>query len=426
MASRPRSRNRRPKQRSRRVTCRIERVGHQGDGVASIDGKNVFVPLTLAGELVEADVSGDRAQVVRILEPSSDRVEPACGHFGVCGGCSLQHFAPDADRDWKRDIVVSALRNRNIACEVDLLIDAHGSGRRRATVHAVVTTNGVVAGFNQHRDRRIVDITDCPVLDPDIANIFEHARDLAEMLTTVRGSLHLRVLKTDEGIDLDIGGVDASELQAHESLANFAARHDLARLTLAGEQLVERRAAVIRMGEVDLIPAPTGFLQATRLGEETLCRLVMDHIPSGAPVADLFCGVGPFALRLASANPVMAVDYDEGAIAALDHAVRHASGLKPVSIVRRDLFEDPLDAQELADRACVIFDPPRAGAEAQARKIATSDVPTVIGVSCNPVTFARDASILIEGGYKLRRVTPLDQFRHTAHVEVVGVFERAG
>ena len=426
MARNPRHHSRKPKQRSRRVSCRVERLGHQGDGIADIDGQNVFVPLTLAGETIEADISGERGQLVSIVEASADRVAPACSHFGTCGGCSLQHFDTPGYRDWKRGIVENALRNRDIESAIEPLLDAHGNGRRRATVHAVVTSGGTIAGFNRHRDRRIVDIEHCPVLDPALDQIFDLARSLADILTPVRGNLHLRALMTDSGLDLDIGGVDATDLNAHEALATFAARHDLARLTLAGEQLIERRAPTVRMGKADVIPTPAGFLQATGAGEETLSRLVMEHVPAAAAVADLFCGAGPFTLRLAETSSVMAVDMDEASINALDQAVRHTAGLKPVSIVRRDLFEDPLDGQELAGRDCVVFDPPRAGADAQARKLAASDVARIIGVSCNPITFARDASILIEGGYSLTKVTPVDQFRHTAHVELVGVFERAG
>jgi len=292
------------------------------------------------------------------------------------------------------------------------------------TVHAVATTNGAIAGFNRHRDRRIIDIDHCPVLDPALSSVFDLARSLAEILVSARGGLHLRAVMTDAGLDLDIGGFDPNELGIHEALAGFADQHDLARLTLGGEPLLERRVPVIRMGQAEVVPAPGGFLQATRAGEGVLSDLVLRDVPEGAAVADLFCGVGPFSLRLATTSQVIAVDVDEAAINALDHAVRHTEGLKPISIVRRDLFDDPLDAQELSDRDCVVFDPPRAGAEAQARKLAVSGVSRIVGVSCNPVTFARDAGILIDGGYTLRSVTPVDQFRHTAHVEMVGVFDR--
>lgn len=425
MRRRPGNRKAAPKQRARRVHCQINRLGHQGDGVADLDGRSVYVPLTLAAEQVEVDVVGDRGQLVSVTSPSADRVEPLCPHFGVCGGCSLQHFAEDAYRDWKRKIVEGALRHRDIECSVDPLVDAHGDGRRRVTVHTVHTATGVIAGFNRHRDRRIVDINACPVLDPGLRDIFDLARRLADVLTPVRGSLHVRALVCDNGVDVDIGGVDATDLVSHEALANLAARYDLARLTIAGEQLVERRSPTIRTGPADLVPSPTAFMQATNAGETTLADLVLANVPHDAVVADLFCGAGPFALRLAGGHPVLAVDIDEAAIQALDRAVRHTPGLKPVSIVRRDLFEDPLSCDELVGRDVVVFDPPRAGAEAQARKLAVSDVKTIIGVSCNPVTFARDAALLTEGGYQLTRVTPVDQFRHTSHVELVGVFQRS-
>lgn len=403
---------------SRRVTCRIERLGHQGDGIARIGGRTVYIPFALPGETIEADVAGERGELVAVVEPSADRAEPVCPHFTSCGGCSVQHLSPEAYRDWKRGIVVTALRNRGIEAGVGALVDAHGAGRRRVTVHA----RGNVAGFNRRRGRAIVDIGHCPVLSPDLDRVWPIAREVAGALRATRGTLHVRTTSTDAGLDLDIVGSEAPDLEVREALAAIAVSHDLARLTLEGETVAERRRPSIVMGQSAMTPPARGFLQATSAAEAALGDLVRRAVPAGAKVADLFCGVGPFTLRLAGDAPVLAVDNDPAAISALDRAVRLSEGLKPVEAVRRDLFDDPLRPGELAGIGCVIFDPPRAGAEAQARALAGSDVPVVIGVSCNAATFARDAEILIAGGYRLGEVTPVDQFRYAAHVEMVGVF----
>ncbi|MEQ8666591.1 MAG: class I SAM-dependent RNA methyltransferase [Rhodospirillales bacterium] len=412
-----------------RVRLRVERLGHRGDGVAAPEagGDPVYVPYTLPGEVVDAEVSGARGRLLSVIEPSSDRIAPDCPVFGSCGGCATQHMAPDAYAEWKRDIVVTALRNQRIETEIGPLIDAHGAGRRRVTVHTARAGDGsVVAGFHARRGRSVVDIAACPVLTGALAPAFDIGRAIAACAGGPRAALDLRITATDSGLDVDVAGADDIDLGIREGLAAVAAEFDLARLTFAGETLAERRRPVLDTGGAPLSPPPRGFLQATHAGEAALAGLVLDHVPGGCAVADLFCGVGPFALRLARRQSVLAVDSDGEALGALEHAVNATPGLKPVDVRRRDLFEDPLNADDLGDIGCVVFDPPRAGAEAQARELAAATVPVVVNVSCDPATFARDAAILIGGGYRLEHVTPVDQFRHAAHIEIVGVFTRRG
>ena len=416
---------------AKRLRLRVERLGHRGDGIARPEagGEPVYVPGTLPGEVIEAEVAGDRGRLLEVVEPAVNRVEPGCPVYGVCGGCASQHMAPETYAAWKRDIVVTALRNQGIETEIGPLVEAHGpendGGRRRVTLHTVRTASGTIAvGFNRKRDRSIVDLDACPLLSGDLDRVMELGRAVAEIAGGPRGALDLRVNATDSGLDVAVSGAGPIKLDHRERLAAASDAFNLARLCVDGETLAERRRPVLDVGGVALTPPPGGFLQATRAGEEALSRLVLEHAPDAGVVADLFCGVGPFTLRLAARQPVLARDSDMEALRALEQAVNRALRLKPVDIRHQDLFESPVTAEELADCACVVIDPPRAGAETQARELAASAVPMIIAVSCHPATFARDAAILIEGGYGLGRVTPVDQFRHAAHVELVGVFTR--
>lgn len=419
--SRPRSRTKPPVRRE----IRIDHLGHRGDGVAVMDAGRIFVPATLAGEHVTADVAGDRAHLIEILTPSPDRITPICPVFDRCGGCSVQHMAGSAYQAWKRTIVATALENRGLdGTIVSALVDAHGDGRRRVTVHAERSGGTVHVGFAERRGRTIVATQSCPVLSPDLGPVFAIARALAETVPNIRRRFDLQATATDTGLDLDVRGVDADTLATREALAAIAGRFDPARLCATGEVVAERRRPRMTMGSASVTPPPGGFLQATAAGEAALAERVLAALPKDGPIADLFCGVGTFALRLAVRQPVRAVDGDAPALAALDRAVRETPGLKPVTIDRRDLFYSPISARQLTDAAGVVFDPPRAGAEAQAHELAGCAVPVIVAVSCEPATFARDAAILTAGGYVLESVTPIDQFRYTAHVEIVGVFRK--
>ena len=403
----------------------IARMGHRGDGVAETPDGPVFVPYTLPGETIEADrTAPDRAQLLRVDTPSPERVAPFCPHFGVCGGCAIQHWAPERYRVWKRDLVVTALAQAGIDAPVGDLVDAHGDGRRRAVFHARSHGRGVLeVGFSALRAHQIVPIDHCPILAPGLSGALKAAWAISEILASTKKPLDIQTTATDGGIDVDVRGSGPLSPSLTTRLAALAEQHRLARLTRHGELVLQRNAPQVRMGRAVVTLPPGAFLQATVAGEDTLARLVCAHAGKAKMVADRFCGVGPFALRLAETARVMAADSDDGAIAAL---ARTAStpGLKPIKSEARDLFRRPLLASELKNFDAVVFDPPRQGADAQARALAESRVPLVIAVSCNAATFARDARILIDGGYRLTEVTPVDQFRHTAHIEIVARFER--
>jgi 23S rRNA (uracil1939-C5)-methyltransferase len=279
-------------------------------------------------------------------------------------------------------------------------------------------------GFSAPRAHHVVAIDRCPILTPSLGGALKAAWALAEALDPAKKPLDIQVTATDAGLDVDVRGSGPLTPMLQTALARIAAKHDLARLTRHGELIALARTPMLRMGKATVQLPPAAFLQATAKGEEVLARLVLAACAGAATVADLFAGVGPFALRLAERARVVAVDDDEAALSALKRATASTAGLKPVEIERRDLFRRPLGATELKRFDAVVFDPPRQGAEMQARELAASGVPLVVAVSCSPGTFARDMRELLRGGYRLTEVTPLDQFRYAAHVEIVARLEK--
>jgi 23S rRNA (uracil1939-C5)-methyltransferase len=406
----------------------IDRLAHRGDGVADTPAGPLYVPYTLPGETVETEaVPGhpDRRHLLRVETASPERIEPFCPHFGICGGCAIQHWTPAPYREWKRGLVIEALAQAGLDAPVDDLIDAHGDGRRRATFHARLGPRGIVeVGFAALRAHHIVGIDHCPVLAPALDGAIAAAWAIAESLEPQKKPLDIQVTATDAGIDVDVRGSGALNSARMSALARLANTHKLARLTRHGEMIAQAAAPTVMIGRARVTLPPGSFLQATAAGEQVLAQLVDSHVGKAKIVADLFCGVGPFALRLAERTRIMAFDADAEAIAALKQAANMTSGLKPIAAETRDLFRRPLVASELKRVDAVVFDPPRQGAEAQTRELAKSAVPIVIAVSCNPATFARDVRILADGGYRLTAVTPVDQFRHSAHVEIVARLDR--
>jgi len=405
----------------------IARLGWRGDGVADTPAGPLYVPYALPGETVEVETTHpDRRHLIKVDVASPDRIAPICPHFGVCGGCALQHLATARYRDWKRGLVSEALAQAGLDAPVDDLVDAHGNGRRRAVFHARRGTRNVLeVGFAALRAHQVVAIDRCPILAPSLAGAIEAAWAIAEALERTGKPLDIQVTATDAGLDIDVRGSGPLTPARTGELARLAERHKLARLTRHGEIVAQRAAPTLRIGRAQVVLPPGAFLQATAAGEATLAQLVARHCDGAKAVADLFAGVGPFALRLAERARVWAADNDADAIAALSRAAAATSGLKPLETQVRDLFRRPLAPAELKRFDAVVFDPPRQGAEAQARALAASALPRIVAVSCNPATFARDARILVDGGYRLVQVTPVDQFLYSAHVELVARFQKA-
>lgn len=391
------------------ISYSIEGLNRRAEGVA---GDRLF-HFVLPGEQVDTDGS--------VVASSSERIEPFCSYYERCGGCQLQHWADAPYRQWKAGLVSGALQQRGIAVDPVKIIDAHGEGRRRVALHVRKKSGVVTAGFMALRSHDLIDIALCPILAPAL----QRAPDVARAIGGVLGDCDCWVTLADNGLDVSVK-VDRKELErALPRLSALAADQQLARLTVNGDEIVVRQRPAVAMGRAQVVIPAGSFLQATRAGENALSKLVNEGVGKKAKaVADLFCGVGPFALRLAERARVDAYDSDKPAIAALQAAVRSTQGLKPVTAAVRNLMNEPLVPGELKAFDAVVFDPPRAGAEAQAKKISASTVKRVVAVSCDPITFARDAAILVAGGYRLEQVTAVDQFKYTAHVECVGVFSR--
>lgn len=421
------ARNRKGRKRSEKPSehiLEISELGWHGDGLAEVDAKRVFVPFALKGETVRAMVTGNKARVIEVLDAAPERAEPICPHFGLCGGCAAQHLSESFYKDWKRESVATALSNRDIVAPVADLIDAHGAGRRRVTLHVRYDGGKAQAGFMQAGSHRLIDLDHCPVLAPDLQDAAVIARDFANALAKASKPLDIQLTATETGLDCAIHGAASLDLDARMDVSDCAERHDLARVTIGEDLVLERRAPQLTFDAAKVTIPSGGFLQATLEGEETLARLVLDGVGKASKVADLYCGIGPFSLRLTTHCQVLAFDNDEGAIAALNHAAHRTQGQKPVSAAARDLVRNPLHFSELKDFDAVVIDPPRAGGEAQSIELAQSRVKTIVSVSCNPASFAQDASVLIDGGYRLETVAPVDQFRYAGHVELVGIFSR--
>lgn len=395
-------------------------MGRRAEGVATSAGRTVYVPYGLPGEIVNATVAGERARIVAIEQASPDRIQPFCKYYGSCGGCQLQHWQEVPYRQWKRGLVGQALRHRGIAAKLGDLIDAHGAGRRRVSLHVRRRDGIVTAGFMAARSHTLMDIDHCPIVVPPLARATAIARGLGDKL----GDCDVALTASDSGIDAAVRAERRIVEQEMAKLAGLANTLALARLAVNGEVIATRHIPQITMGRAKVLLPVNAFLQATDAGEQRLADLVTASLGKCKSLADLFSGCGPFALRLAEISKIAAFDNDKSAIAALAQAARSTPGLKPVEAITRDLFREPLVASELKEFDAVVFDPPRAGAEAQARQLAKSKVKTVVAVSCDAASFARDAEILIAGGYGLISVTPVDQFKWTSHVETVALFQR--
>ncbi len=403
---------------------RIEELGAQGDGVAMAGKGPVYIPFTLPGETVTAALGDKRGDLLAVIEPSPQRVPPACRHFGICGGCALQHLEHRAYLDWKHGKLAQALAGRGIEAEVDPIVESPPASRRRVVFSAVRRGGDIVLGFNQALTNNVFMVEECPVSLPSIVDALGLLRELAALLCGPKSALRLAVIASGQGLDIDVRGAGRVDDRTRRALADFTLRSGFARLSLEGEIVIEPRKPAISFDGAAVVPPPGAFLQAVAEAEEAMAALVATHLAGARRVLDLFAGIGTFALRLARASEVHAVEGDATALAGLDRGFRFATGLRKVSVERRDLFRRPLLPRELDAYGGLVFDPPRAGAEDQARQIARSQVPAVAAVSCNPATLARDLRILIDGGYRLTRVTPIDQFLWSPHVEAVALLEK--
>jgi 23S rRNA (uracil1939-C5)-methyltransferase len=389
------------------------------------------VPFSLPGETVAIARVKSQGTIMSITTPSPDRQEPPCRHFGpdgvngTCGGCTLQHMADAPYGAFKRQLVIDALKSKGLTPEVGEIVPARPGERRRVVFAARKTEKDMLIGFNQAESHHIVAIEECPISSAGIIARLPAIRAIAASLATSAEPFRVAVLETLSGLDISVDEVKKlSDPQRRKAIETALSLRGIARVSLNGEILVEPSKPMVEFGGVQVSPPPGGFTQATKPAEEAMAELVTAHAGKAKRIADLFAGAGTFSLRLARIGRVHAVEAEAKTLAALDHAARNTQGLKPVTVEKRDLFRRPLMTQEFKPYDVVVFDPPRAGAEFQCQELARSGVKKIVAVSCNPLTLARDLAILVEGGYRITGVTPIDQFLWTSHVEVVATLEK--
>jgi 23S rRNA (uracil1939-C5)-methyltransferase len=399
----------------------IERLGHKGDGIAA---GPVFVPGTLPGEEVEGVVEDGVMAAPKIVTPSDQRVKAPCRHAKSCGGCQLQHASDDFVAEWKADVVRRAFEAQGIETDLRPVLTSPMASRRRAAFSAKRTKKGALAGFHRKGSDVVVDVPDCQLVKPILAEALPMVQDLAVLGSSRKGELSVTVTESQMGLDVAVSGGKAVDTPLRSALGELGRKYDLARITWDDEALT-RLPPALRFGTADVVPPPGAFLQATQEGEAALLDGVLEALGDVKHVADLFAGCGTFALPLATRARVHAVEGEKAMIAALDHGWRNAKAVKHVTHEARDLFRNPLLPDELAPFDGVVIDPPRAGAEAQVEQLALARVPKIAFVSCNPVTFARDAARLLEAGYEMPWVQVVDQFRWSTHVELVAAFHLA-
>ena len=415
------------------VELAVERIGARGDGVAQYRGEPVFVPFTVPGDRVRAQLGrrrygGQEGLVVDRLASGPDRAAPRCRHFGTCGGCGLQHLDAALYRRVKLERLHTALERVGIDRGIVAPMRLVPPERRRARLGIGRPHDPRLparVGYRERFHHRLVDLRECPVLEPEIFALTSGLRQVARELVAPGGSAEATLTRTDSGVDLLIEAAERPSLGACEALARFAEEGDLARIDwrVGADEIVvvERRPVRVLLSGVAVSFPPGAFLQASPSAETILVEEVLAAAGSARPAVDLFAGLGTFAFALARLGPVHAVEGDARTAAALAGA---AADQPRVTVERRDLARNPLPADALGRYAAAVFDPPRAGAARQAKALADSALGTVIAISCNPATFARDAVKLVEGGYRLERVMPVDQFVWTPHLELAATFRR--
>lgn len=400
----------------------ITRLGHLGEGIA--EGP-VYAPLTLPGETVSGELEGSRLSGVRVVSPSDARVSPVCRHFKTCGGCALQHASDDFVAAWKQEVVEKALSAQGLSGDFRPIQTSPKQSRRRASFSVRRTKKGAMAGFHARGSDVIVEIPDCQLLSPKVLAGRTIAEELAIIGCSRKGEISVSVTDSLNGLDISVRDGKPLDGPLRIELAAMVEAHQLARLAWEDEVVAMAAPPEQAFGPARVVPPSGAFLQATADGEAALMQGLKEAVGSSKFVVDLFAGCGTFSLPLAETAEVTAYEGDKSMIEALDKGWRMASGLKKLSASARDLFRNPLMAEDLDKFDAITIDPPRAGALAQVQEIARSKVPVVGFVSCNPVTFARDAKVLVEGGYKLDWLQVVDQFRWSAHIEIVARFEKS-
>ena len=397
----------------------ITRLGHQGDGIA--DGP-IYAPRTLPGEVVSGTLLGQFLSDIRVETSSDHRVKAPCRHYKACGGCQLQHATDDFVADWKVEVVRSALVAQGLKARMRPIHTSPARSRRRATIAVRRTKKGTLAGFYGHASDTITEIPDCHLLHPALIEAIPVAEELAFLGSSRKGVLAVTLTLSERGLDLAVKGGKPLDGSLELALAQAAEPHGLARFSWDDEVIAMRQPPLQCFGTAGVVPPSGAFLQATTDGEQALLQAIIGATENARRIGDLFAGCGTFSLPLAQTAEVHAVEGDTEMIKALDQGWRKAQGLKQVTTEARDLFRRPLMPDELKKFDAVVLDPPRAGAAAQVAELGQAQRPMIAYVSCNPVTFARDAKKLVNAGYTLEWVQVVDQFRWSSHTELAARF----
>ncbi len=407
------------------ANLKIEKLGRKGDGIALENGQDIFVPFTLVDELVEVNGSGPRREITSIVEASSDRIDPACKHFTVCGGCQLQHMAQDAYHAWKQALALEPFIKAGIAETVEPILSFDDASRRKVVFNLTRTQNGIALGFAERASSTIIAIEQCPVTAHEIIDRLKDLQELAVSIPVAKTGTRMSVLATNNGLDISVDGTAGLSADQRQVLIRKTIAHKFTRLTLDGETLIETKKPILLINDMPVIPPPGSFVQAVKQAESTMIDIVAAHLKPCKNVADLYSGIGTFALPLAHNSTVWAVEENKPALDALDAAWRGTAGkLKQVKTEVRNLERRPVSFAELKKFDGLVFDPPRAGAELQVKQIAKSRVQKIAAVSCNPVTLVRDLEILISGGFKLQKLFAIDQFKYTPHIEMIALLAK--
>ncbi|ENN95168.1 class I SAM-dependent RNA methyltransferase [Bartonella vinsonii] len=402
----------------------IDHMGMNGHGIVKTLHGLVYVPFTLPGECAEITVHGKYATLKALKGKSPERIDALCRHFGECGGCALQHWHPEVYREWKRQLVFDALKEYRLDVVVSPLIECKPYSRRRMTLTASMTPQGLRVGFNRHFSHEIVVLEECPVSRPELISKLDDIRILCACLSNYAKRFHITITLVENGFDVALSGCAVHNESIRQKMVHIALSCGITRLSVEGEVLIEQEKPLIYFGDVCVEFPAGGFLQATFEAENMMGDIILTHLKKAKNALDLFSGVGTFTLRMAKKMNVHAVENDERALANLDSAARFATGLKTVTCEKRDLFRRPLSVKELECFECVVFDPPRAGAEQQVRELAKTTISRVVAISCNPITFARDLSLLVAGDYTIEKIIPIDQFLWSPHVEIVALLSK--
>jgi len=411
------------------VAAVIETMGAQGHGVVRAGGKKIYIPFTLPGEQVRFMRSGSRARLTAIESPSPDRVQPLCKHFGVCGGCALQHWREDRYEAWKTGLVRQAFVQAGLGAPAITLRTYPVPARRRAAFTARKVSGKIALGYHAERSQTLIDLEECPILAPALAGALPPLRAALAGALPAQSEAKVYAVAAANGLDCAVEGPPLTAA-AQSRLIEALAGHGFIRVLWNGDLVLAAASPFVLCGDVQVPLPANGFLQAVEACERDMAAFVAGALlaakAQNRPLCDLFAGLGAFTFPAARLGSVTAYESSPSAVEALTNAAKHAKGIKPVTAFRRDLYRNPLSPLELNKFAAVIADPPREGAEAQCQALAASKVAVFVMLSCNPATFARDTAILVQNGFELARLAAFDQFPFSPHVEIAALFLRRG